>query len=325
MRRRDLDRPSGDGSPEAANGAGVLRPIRPVFGPAEVASRLAPVLTWEGARRVKERSWRLVARTDEFDAWLIAWPAGGRVELHDHGWSRGAISVINGRLVEAVPQRGDSSRLSLVTRSVSAGETLGFDADHVHDVVNEGPEPALSLHVYSPGLRSMTFYALEEDRLVKRRVGWAVDGAEEPAGRVAVAVVVRPVDELLAGARAAIERMEPSELERATRAARSWSTSAPSASGPRRASSGSAWSSSATCSSGASTSWASHSLPEVTATTSRSSWCARRAMRRAWPRTRCTSWVSTGPVTWQAATGPGAAWRDGWRPPTGRTPPTSPL
>jgi hypothetical protein len=186
MRRRDLDRPAGDGSPEAANGAGVLRPIRPVFEPAEVASRLAPVLTWEGARRVKERSWRLVARTDEFDAWLIAWPAGGRVELHDHGWSRGAISVINGRLVEAVPQRGDSSRLSLVTRSVSAGETLGFDADHVHDVVNEGPEPALSLHVYSPGLRSMTFYAVEDERLVARRVEWAVDGAEEPAGRVAV-------------------------------------------------------------------------------------------------------------------------------------------
>ncbi len=186
MRRRDLPQPSGDGSPEAANGTGVLLPIRPSVEPAEVASRLAPVLTWEGARNVAERSWRLVARTDEFDAWLIAWPAGGRVELHDHGWSRGAISVINGRLVEAVPQRRDSGRLSLVTRGVSAGETLGFDADHVHDVVNEGPEPALSLHVYSPGLRSMTFYAVEDERLVARRVEWAVDGAEEPAGRVAV-------------------------------------------------------------------------------------------------------------------------------------------
>src|ERR1700683_237025 len=186
MRRRDLPRASGDGSPEAANGTGVLLPIRPSLEPAEVASRLAPVLTWEGARNVVERSWRLVARTDEFDAWLIAWPAGGRVELHDHGWSRGAIRVINGRLVEAVPQRGESGRLSLVTRGVAAGETLGFDADHVHDVVNEGPEAALSLHVYSPGLRSMTFYAVEEERLVARRVEWAVDGAEEPAGQVAV-------------------------------------------------------------------------------------------------------------------------------------------
>jgi predicted metal-dependent enzyme (double-stranded beta helix superfamily) len=186
MRRRDLDQPSGQRRQRAADGVGVLRPIRPLLDPAEVATRLAPVLTWEGAPYVAERSWRLVARTDEFDAWLIAWPVGGRVELHDHGRSRGAISVVNGRLVEAVPQRGNSGRLSLVTRSVAAGETLGFDADHVHDVVNEGPEAALSLHVYSPGLRSMTFYAVEEEQLVARRVEWAVDGAEEPAGRVAV-------------------------------------------------------------------------------------------------------------------------------------------
>ena len=184
MRRRDLPQPGGEGSPGAAHG--VLRPIRPLLEPEEVAARLAPVLTWEGARSAKERSWRLVARTPEFDAWLIAWPAGGRVDLHDHGWSRGAISVISGRLVEAVPQRDDSGRLSLVTRRASAGERLGFDAGHVHDVVNEGPEPALSVHVYSPGLRFMTFYAMEDDSLVARRVEWAVGGAEEPAEHVAV-------------------------------------------------------------------------------------------------------------------------------------------
>ncbi len=164
----------------------MLRPIRPLLEPAEVAARLASDLIWEGARNVAERSWRLVARTPQFDAWLIAWPVGGRVELHDHGWSRGAFSVIDGCLVEAVAHREDSGRLSLVTRSISAGETIGFDTGHVHDVVNEGPEPVLSLHVYSPGLRSMTFYGVEEDRLVSRRVEWAVGGAEKPAGQVAV-------------------------------------------------------------------------------------------------------------------------------------------
>lgn len=186
MRRRDVPEHSGDGSAQAALGAGVLRPIRPLLEPAEVAARLASVLIWEGTRNVLERSWRLVARTPQFDAWLIAWPAGGRVELHDHGWSRGAFSVIDGRLVETVAHREDSGRLSLVSRSISAGETLGFDAGHVHDVFNEGPEPVLSLHVYSPGLRSMTFYGVEEDRLMPRRVEWAVGGAEKPAGRVAV-------------------------------------------------------------------------------------------------------------------------------------------
>ena len=186
MARRDLFQSSDQGLSGSAPRAEVLRPIRPSIEPEEVASRLAPALSWEGARSVTERSWRLVARTPEFDAWLIAWPSGGRVELHDHGWSRGAISVISGRLVEAVPQRQDSGRLSLVTKRASTGETLGFDAGHVHDVVNEGPEPALSLHVYSPGLSSMTFYAMEDDQLVARRVEWAFDGVEEPAARVAV-------------------------------------------------------------------------------------------------------------------------------------------
>ena len=181
MRRRTLPESSGRGARATVGRGGVLRPIRPRVEPADVASRLAPVLTWEDAPGVTERSWRLVARTRDFEAWLIAWPVGGRVELHDHGRSRGAMSVIGGRLVEAVPQRQDSGRLSLVVRAARAGETLGFDAGHVHDVVNRGPEPALSLHVYSPRLRSMTFYSMEVDRLVPRRVEWTDDRFEERA------------------------------------------------------------------------------------------------------------------------------------------------
>ena len=82
--------------------------------PAEIAQRLAPAVHWPGALEVQERSWKLVARTPDFDAWLIAWPSGGKVELHDHGDSSGAVSVIAGTLVEAVPWREDSGRLSLV-------------------------------------------------------------------------------------------------------------------------------------------------------------------------------------------------------------------
>jgi hypothetical protein len=55
-----------------------------------------------------------MARTPDFDAWLIAWPKGGKVELHDHGTSTGAVRVISGSLVEAVPRRDDAGRLTLV-------------------------------------------------------------------------------------------------------------------------------------------------------------------------------------------------------------------
>ncbi|HEX4433361.1 MAG TPA: cysteine dioxygenase family protein [Acidimicrobiales bacterium] len=152
---------------------------RPRVNPQEVASRLAPAVHWPGALDATRRSWRLMARTPDFDAWLIAWPSGGKVELHDHGTSTGAVSVISGTLVEAVPWRDDTGRLSLVRHELHAGATLGFGAGHVHDVTNESGGYALSLHVYSPALTAMTFYEVVRDRLVVREVTLTDDGSGE--------------------------------------------------------------------------------------------------------------------------------------------------
>ena len=151
----------------------------PRVNPQEVASRLAPAVRWPGAPTTQRREWRLMARTPDFDAWLIAWPSGGKVDLHDHGHSTGAVSVISGALVEAVPWRDDTGRLSLVRHELVAGATLGFGAGHVHDVTNESDQQALSLHVYSPALTSMTFYEVAGDQLVVREVAWTDDGSGE--------------------------------------------------------------------------------------------------------------------------------------------------
>jgi Cysteine dioxygenase type I len=152
---------------------------RPRINPREVACRLAPAVHWQGALDTHRRSWRLMARTPDFDAWLIAWPKGGKVELHDHGTSTGAVSVISGALVEAVPRRDHAGRFTLARNELQAGTTLGFGAGHIHDVTNESDEHALSLHVYSPALTSMTFYQLTEDELVVRDVAWSADGSGE--------------------------------------------------------------------------------------------------------------------------------------------------
>jgi uncharacterized cupin superfamily protein len=156
------------------------RPLRRLrVNPQEVASRLAPAVRWPGAPSTERREWRLMARTPDFDAWLIAWPSGGKVDLHDHGNSTGAVSVISGALVEAVPWRDDTGRISLVRHELQAGATLGFGTGHVHDVTNESDEPALSLHVYSPALTSMTFYEVAGDQLLVREVAWTDDGSGE--------------------------------------------------------------------------------------------------------------------------------------------------
>jgi hypothetical protein len=166
-------------------GAGTGAAGRTRVDPDAVASRLAPAVRWPGALDLQRRTWRLVARTPDFDAWLIAWPRGGKVELHDHGSATGAVSVIAGALVEAVPWREDSGRLSLVRHELRAGATLGFGAGHVHDVTNQSEEVALSLHVYSPALTSMTFFEVAGDSLVARDVAWATDGWGEPGDALA--------------------------------------------------------------------------------------------------------------------------------------------
>jgi hypothetical protein len=148
-----------------------------------VARRLGAVVQWPGALDVPERAWRLVAQTPDFDAWLIAWPGGGTVDLHDHGGSQGALHVITGSLVETTPWRDDAGRMTFARRELHAGVTLAFGAGHVHDVRNESSPYALSLHVYSPSLTSMTYYDCFEGRLLPRQDQWGSRHDDEP-GRV---------------------------------------------------------------------------------------------------------------------------------------------
>jgi hypothetical protein len=142
--------------------------------PATVARRLGAVAQWPTSASVRDRSWRLIAQTGEFDAWLIAWPSGASADLHDHGGSRGALHVISGCLVETIPRRDDRGSVVLARREVHTGATLAFGAGHVHDVRNEGASHALSLHVYSPPLTSMIYYERSGDRLIPRarEAGW---------------------------------------------------------------------------------------------------------------------------------------------------------
>src|SRR6185437_3295713 len=136
--------------------------------PVEIATRLAPALRWPGAPDVAERSWRRVALTPEFDAWVIAWPSGGRVDLHDHGSSCGALVVLEGTLVETTPWRHDTGQLSLERHELEQGTTRRLRRGDVHDVTNEASTIALSLHVYQPPLTSMTHYGLADNQLVRR-------------------------------------------------------------------------------------------------------------------------------------------------------------
>jgi predicted metal-dependent enzyme (double-stranded beta helix superfamily) len=111
-------------------------------------------------RDTDERWYALLAADEDSEAWLLGWPVGGSIELHDHGDSSGAICVVAGVLDEAFVDAADPATAagSLRRRRLPTGSLVSFGPGHVHDVVNHRSAPALSIHVYSPRLRSMTFY-----------------------------------------------------------------------------------------------------------------------------------------------------------------------
>ena len=134
---------------------------------AAIAAGLAAVsVAWElsTGQSPTERQYELLLETDLYDAWLIHWPAGSGLEAHDHGGSSGAFTVVAGELDEDTGT-GDAVR----TRRLVAGDTVHFDGDHVHAVLNRGGLGATSVHVYSPPLRTMGFYREADGALIVDR------------------------------------------------------------------------------------------------------------------------------------------------------------
>ncbi|MFI7388862.1 cysteine dioxygenase [Streptomyces sp. NPDC049813] len=85
-----------------------------------------------------------------YEVWLLSWVPGQGSGLHDHGPSSGVLTLLHGELTERT-QGG--------ARTLRAGAQRVFGAGYVHEVVNDSLEPAVSLHVYFPGLTEMPFHS----------------------------------------------------------------------------------------------------------------------------------------------------------------------
>lgn len=108
-----------------------------------------------------ERQWLLLDSTAHLEIWLLTWPAGADTGWHDHGGSAGAFLAVHGRLVESTWTRHHPHE-----RVLTVGDGRSFGSHHVHDVANRGPGAAVSVHVYSPRLRTMNRFARRGDGLV---------------------------------------------------------------------------------------------------------------------------------------------------------------
>ena len=108
----------------------------------------------------------LHAELAEAQVWLLSWLHGQGTPLHDHGLSAGAFAVVRGTLTERVVASG-RSRVRETVDHLTAGRVRHFGPHYVHQVTNAGPEPAVSVHVYTPGLSWMNTYRVAPGGLVR--------------------------------------------------------------------------------------------------------------------------------------------------------------
>ena len=105
-------------------------------------------------------SHRLSAAPDA-EVWLLTWLPGQCTDVHDHGGSAGAFTVVEGELTEE-----SYAGVRVTSTPMPAGTGRRFGAHHVHRVANLGTRPAVSIHVYGPALTTMTRYRIEDGELV---------------------------------------------------------------------------------------------------------------------------------------------------------------
>ncbi|MBK1786857.1 cysteine dioxygenase [Prauserella cavernicola] len=108
-----------------------------------------------------ERFAALLERTADEEIWLLSWLPGQHTGLHDHGESTGAFTIVSGTLTETVTRRAPGGRVLTELHTPSAGQSRVFGPGYVHEVRNDGPDPAVSVHVYREGGRTLRPHHLD--------------------------------------------------------------------------------------------------------------------------------------------------------------------
>jgi quercetin dioxygenase-like cupin family protein len=122
--------------------------------------RWAHLVRQAGDDRVYEQIWD----DTEVNAWAICWSEDQDTGFHDHDDSEAAIVVIQGHV------REERLRLGLPpdTRVAGPGTTLVVPATAIHRVLHAGRGPAITVHAYSPPLRTTGAYRVGDDGTLER-------------------------------------------------------------------------------------------------------------------------------------------------------------
>ncbi len=100
-----------------------------------------------------------------YDLLVLCWENGQRSPIHDHVGSSCAVRVLQGVMTETAFALTPNGRIKAVgSRDLPAGTVCGGQDFDLHQVSNlqDGEAELVTLHVYSPPLRRMGTYSLND-------------------------------------------------------------------------------------------------------------------------------------------------------------------
>ncbi|CAL9432515.1 cysteine dioxygenase [Streptomyces sp. enrichment culture] len=116
-------------------------------------SQWAPLVAYDATTR-----WYHRLRTGPgYEVWLLSWLPGQGTGAHDHGGSTGYYTVLEGELTERTAE-GVRTLTGGARNTSGAVSGRVVTPGRVHELVNDSLEPAVSLHLYFPGLTDMPMH-----------------------------------------------------------------------------------------------------------------------------------------------------------------------
>jgi hypothetical protein len=105
---------------------------------------------------------QLLWRNSTSEAWLNLWWQPRDTGYHDHDGSSVGVFVIEGRAYNEALSINQPPKL----REYGPGESFAFPGDGIHRMEHDAG--AITIHVYSPPIRSIGHYELADDELRRR-------------------------------------------------------------------------------------------------------------------------------------------------------------
>jgi Cysteine dioxygenase type I len=147
---------------------------------AALAARAAALVDVDGLDREGDGQAVLLWRDAHSEGWLNTWWAARDTGFHDHDGSAVGVHVLRGVARNEALVYGAGRRV----HAYGAGESFSFPATGIHRMDHEAG--AVTIHVYSPPLRAIGHYDVEDGEL--RRTACPADEPTPPSAALSAAL-----------------------------------------------------------------------------------------------------------------------------------------